>query len=181
MAEESGKITKQKTNFTAIPNKVLTFPMISLKAKWLYAYICSKPDGWEFSAERMSKENNDGVDAILAGLKELIEAGFVERKKQKTGKTKYNVLARLAKKPMENGKEINELMGMFYEFNKGLNFTDKRQHEALQWLLTGGIDNAKETINYALSIQKEKYAPVITTPLELKTNIGKVKSFKLRN
>lgn len=63
------------------PNHVLNNPDLSFKAKWLFWYIQSKPDWWEFSAERISQDSKDWEDSIYAWLKELENAWFLERVK----------------------------------------------------------------------------------------------------
>lgn len=53
------------------PNEILNDPRLSFKAKGLYGYIQSKPDGWEFSADKILTQTKDGRDGINAGLNEL--------------------------------------------------------------------------------------------------------------
>lgn len=70
-----------ENKYWVTPNHILNDSDLSFKAKWLYWYIQSKPDGWEFSAERISQDSKDGEDSIYAGLKELETAWFLERVK----------------------------------------------------------------------------------------------------
>ena len=70
-----------KDRFAITPNELLYDKNISLRAKGLYLYIQSKPDNWEFSAERIVLETKDGVASIRAGLKELEEFGLIDFKK----------------------------------------------------------------------------------------------------
>jgi hypothetical protein len=86
-----GEITKKSTGFTQVSNNIINDPNLSLKAKGLYAYIFSKPDGWEFSSHRIAKETKDGRDSIRNGLKELIQLGYIDKIKEPTGKIKYEV------------------------------------------------------------------------------------------
>ena len=60
--------------FGVIPNELLNNPNVSFKAKGLYAFIQSKPDDWDFSAERIATQTSDGRDAIRSALKELEDA-----------------------------------------------------------------------------------------------------------
>lgn len=64
-----------------VPNSVLNDKSLSMKAKWLFWYLQSKPEGWDFSAERISLESKDWKDWINAGLKELERAWMLIRKK----------------------------------------------------------------------------------------------------
>jgi len=82
---------KMDVPFTQIANSVLNDRTISWKAKGLFSYIHSKPIGWEFAAERISGDGNDGVDSVSAGLKELEERGYLSRKKRADGKVDYEI------------------------------------------------------------------------------------------
>lgn len=70
-----------KTRFATTPNNLLDNPEITLKAKGLYAYIQSKPDGWDFSAERIAFSLKEGISGIKAGLTELEKHGYLHRRK----------------------------------------------------------------------------------------------------
>ncbi len=83
------KLQKKDIPFTMVANEVLRSTKISLKAKGMYSYLFSKPDGWEFSADRIKKEGNDGRHSVQSSLKELEETGYLERKKLPTGKVDY--------------------------------------------------------------------------------------------
>lgn len=85
-------IKKQPTGFTQVTNIVLNDEKLSWKAKGLYSYIYSKPDGWDFSGRRMCKQAADGRDGTLSGIKELEEAGYIFREKHKTGRITYHIL-----------------------------------------------------------------------------------------
>ncbi len=79
------KIKKLDVPFAQVANQVLNDPKISLKAKGLFAYIQGKPDDWDFAAERMALESTDGEKSILSGQKELIEYGYLIRRKNGDG------------------------------------------------------------------------------------------------
>lgn len=68
-----------KRRYGTIPNDLLNSVEISFKAKGLYAYIQSKPDSWEFSAERIAKQVKEGLPSIISGLKELETFGYLVR------------------------------------------------------------------------------------------------------
>jgi len=67
--------------FGIVPNDLLNSSNISFKAKGLYAFIQSKPDAWDFSAERISNQVKEGLPSIISGLKELESNGYLQRKK----------------------------------------------------------------------------------------------------
>jgi hypothetical protein len=79
---------KIERDFATIHNSVAQSNRLSLKAKGLYVYIQSKPDDWDFSAERISKEVKEGIRAVKSGLKELENVGLLKRipKKEQNGK-----------------------------------------------------------------------------------------------
>ncbi len=82
---------KDKIPFTQVANGVLLDKRISAKAKGLYAYLYSKPDGWDFAVKRIVLEMVDGEDSINEGLKELEKYGFLTRKRQGNGRVIYSV------------------------------------------------------------------------------------------
>ncbi len=86
------KVRKQPTGFTQVTNIVLNDPLLSFKAKGVYAYIYSKPDGWDFSARRIAKASKDGNDGTISGIKELEEAGYISRERQGDGRVTYHIL-----------------------------------------------------------------------------------------
>ena len=82
---------KEKIPFTQVANGVLTDKRLTAKAKGLYAYLYSKPDGWDFAIDRIALEMADGRLSINNGLKELEEYGFLTRKRQVDGRVIYTV------------------------------------------------------------------------------------------
>lgn len=72
------KITFQK-KYGVTPDSILNSLDLSFKAKGMYGFIQSKPDGWHFSAYRISKQGKDGIDGVKAGLQELEAAGLLVR------------------------------------------------------------------------------------------------------
>lgn len=77
--------------FGVTPNDLLNEPSISLKAKGLFAFIQSKPDGWDFSAERIALQTKDGRDSIQVALRELEQAGYLQRKRYQDSKGFWQV------------------------------------------------------------------------------------------
>lgn len=68
------------STYGVVPNHVLADKRLSFKAKGLFAYLQSKPDGWDFAVDRISRDSNNKRDSVRAGLKELENAGFLTRK-----------------------------------------------------------------------------------------------------
>jgi len=70
-------LVKHTGNYTTISNTILNNRDLSWKAKGLWAFINSKPEGWDFSVSRIANQSNDGETATKSGLKELKEAGYL--------------------------------------------------------------------------------------------------------
>ena len=77
--------------FTQVPNSVLENKNISLRAKGMWTYLYSKPDGYDFSVNRMPVEIGDGRKICMAVMKELEKAGYLVRQRRFTGKVEYTI------------------------------------------------------------------------------------------
>jgi len=66
--------SSQVTNCDYLENESLSF-----KAKGILTYLLSKEDGWEFSLEKLRNVSFEGETAVRSGLKELEEAGYIDR------------------------------------------------------------------------------------------------------
>lgn len=67
-------------NFTIVSNIVLNDENISLKAKGLYAFLCSKPDDWDFNYKGLRSQLKEGEKAIRTACRELVTAKVLTRK-----------------------------------------------------------------------------------------------------
>jgi hypothetical protein len=83
------KMQKENVPFTMIANAVLVRTDISLKAKGIYAYLFSKPDGWVFSADRVAKECKEERKSILSAMRELEGVDLLTRKRNGDGTVEY--------------------------------------------------------------------------------------------
>lgn len=79
------KLTKQNVPYGMVPNTLLNDNTISLKAKGLFAFMQSKPEGWNFSVDKIAFQCKEAKSSISEGLKELEILGYLVRKKQQTG------------------------------------------------------------------------------------------------
>lgn len=91
---------KDQIPFTQVANEVLNDPKLSAKAKGLYAYLYSKPDGWDFAIDRISNDFNDGRKSINNGLHELETNGYLYRERQKTGRVVYLLKSQMSQMDM---------------------------------------------------------------------------------
>lgn len=85
------KLNKQNIPFTMVANEVLVRTDLSLKAKGMFAYLFSKPQGWDFAADRIASECKEERKTILSILSELESAGLLKRQKQSDGRVDYNI------------------------------------------------------------------------------------------
>jgi len=88
---------KENIPFTQVSNSVLNDKNLSAKAKGLYAYLYSKPDGWDFAIDRIKKDFSDGRLSINNGLQELEQNGYLYRQRKETGRVVYLLKNQMSK------------------------------------------------------------------------------------
>ena len=75
----------------------------------------------------------------------------------------------------EQGSQIAEIFKIFEETNPTINYGNKTQRSAITEMIKRiGFEKVKGSALYAVSVQTEKYAPVITNPYQLKEKLGKL-------
>jgi len=72
---------KVKTRYATIPNNILNSNDISFRAKGIWAYIYSKPDGWNFSIKNIANQSKEGIEAVRNAIKELENTHLLKRTK----------------------------------------------------------------------------------------------------
>ncbi|WEJ62169.1 helix-turn-helix domain-containing protein [Thiomicrorhabdus lithotrophica] len=88
---EQGCLRKRVSPFAQTPMDLLISQNISLKAKGLYGFMVSKPDGWNFTIRSMASQLKDGVDSIRTALDELKNYGWIDYKKYANGSGVYTL------------------------------------------------------------------------------------------
>lgn len=85
------KITRSKRNtpFVLINKESLQDKSISWQAKGLLAYLLSLPDNWQILVADLANRSKNGRDSTAAILKELIDAGYIERIRCKNEKNQF--------------------------------------------------------------------------------------------
>jgi transcriptional regulator of heat shock response len=83
---------KENIPFTQIANAVLNDPNISFMAKGIYAYLYSKPEGWDFSEKRIANDATNSRTSVRTGIQELEDAGYLQRQKLANGRMIYKVV-----------------------------------------------------------------------------------------
>lgn len=100
-----------KDNFTQIPNELLTDNKLSMGAKIVFCYVASKPTGWEVFNKEIQKSLNIKDSGTMAKYwKELLEAGWIkrERQKQEDGKLAGGYIYELLEEPNTDEDRIGE-------------------------------------------------------------------------
>lgn len=93
------KLQKLVLPYALVPNQILFSKTLSLKAKGIFAYMQAKPNGWEFSADRIAEEILEGRDAVQSALRELEKEGYLTRNKFKDEKGLWEWEHTLHEKP----------------------------------------------------------------------------------
>ena len=103
--------TKINGNFGVAPNELLNDSNISLKAKGLYVYMQSKPADWSFSLDKISYQNKDGKDSVRNAINELVDAGYLTRKKMFKDSKGIFSHYKISESPLENPTLENPMVG----------------------------------------------------------------------
>jgi hypothetical protein len=77
-------------NFTVMSNHHLKDKGLSLKAKGLLSLILSLPDEWDYSITGLASICKEGRDAIARAIKELEDAGYLERCARRTAQGTFD-------------------------------------------------------------------------------------------
>lgn len=71
--------THKNQNYTVMSNYHLRDRSLSLKAVGLLSKMLSLPDDWDYNLKGLMLLTKDGESSVRSGLKELEEAGYLER------------------------------------------------------------------------------------------------------
>lgn len=72
---------EKNTNYTVMANYHLRDIALSLKAKGLLSLMLSLPENWDYTAKGLARICKDGTDSIGSAIRELEQAGYVQRKR----------------------------------------------------------------------------------------------------
>lgn len=92
------KIFNELKNFQNIPRELIFDSSLSDRARFIFCYMVSKPDDWQFFLEPMANELGYSVETLRKYINELVESGWIvkgeqERKKGVFGAISYTLLA----------------------------------------------------------------------------------------
>jgi len=68
---------RPESNFTTFHNNVIRDNRLSYKARGILLELLSRPDDWRVSAEMLARNSKEGRTAILSGLEELRNFGYI--------------------------------------------------------------------------------------------------------
>jgi len=160
-----------ENKFGVIPTKILNDPDLSLRAKGLWVFIQSKPDGWKFSAERIALQTKEWKKGVTNGLQELEKLWLLERQKIKDKKWRWWILYILKdtknpsqnnsneRKPSEHGQPIHYPSRVYGE---GVNNSKK---EIV-------VHEKKTTTNFSLEKLKTNPDGFVNSQLEEKKSLN---------
>jgi len=67
-----------RRDFTQTPNELINNDSISRHARFLFVWLCSKPDNWEFYSQGVNKALGCKDDARRKYMKELYDTGWID-------------------------------------------------------------------------------------------------------
>ncbi len=74
---------KIKENFTTIPNSVIRNKALSDRARFLFCYMASMPNDWQFYQSAMAKELGYTKDTLRKYIEELLLTGYLIREQRR--------------------------------------------------------------------------------------------------
>jgi hypothetical protein len=98
---------EKTSDYTVMSNHHLKNKNLSLKAKGLLSQMLSLPDDWDYTLKGLATLNRESIDAIREAVKELENAGYIERFRSRNDKghlkaTDYTIYERPQKPKWEN-------------------------------------------------------------------------------
>lgn len=157
---------KINSRFGITPNELLNNNDVTLKAKGLYAYIQSKSDDWDFSAEKIASQSKESVDAIKTGLRELESAGYLKRVKVHNEKGYFETEYILYEKPMQDipvqekpTVDFPTLDNGTNNSNKDLSKKDIKNKDTEEEKEKPTADDDNDDVPFFVKEQREKITP----------------------
>lgn len=82
--------TPNRDRYVIVSKVPLEDTRLSWKARGLHAYLMSKPDSWEVRVGQLTDAGPDGRDAVMTGLRELADAGYIRRVKSRVSGGRFD-------------------------------------------------------------------------------------------
>ena len=74
---------EKNSDYTVMSNHHLRNRALSLKAKGLLSQMLSLPEDWDYTLKGLSLINREQIDAIRAAIRELEQAGYIVRSRER--------------------------------------------------------------------------------------------------
>ena len=78
-----GNFFNKLSNYQVIPRELIFDNTLSDRARFVYCYMASKPNGWDFYMNPMAKEIGYSVETLRKYINELVENGWLVKGEQK--------------------------------------------------------------------------------------------------
>ena len=72
---------EKNSGYTVMSNHHLRNRALSLKAKGLLSQMLSLPEDWDYTLQGLARINRESIDAIRQAIRELEQAGYIQRSK----------------------------------------------------------------------------------------------------
>lgn len=79
-------------NFQVIPRELIFDNSLSDRARFVYCFMASKPDGWDFLLNPMAKELGYSVETLRKYINELIDGGWLKKGEQNNDDGKFGAV-----------------------------------------------------------------------------------------
>ena len=78
-----GNFVNKLSNYQVLPRELIFDNTLSDRARFVYCYMASKPNGWDFYMNPMAKEIGYSVETLRKYINELVENGWLVKGEQK--------------------------------------------------------------------------------------------------
>lgn len=130
---------------------------------------------FDFSAKTLPKESEGYAESGIGGMPKVAhlpmpEVAYKEEQVKKNKLRRHNTANTKKDIAPIGAGSLNDILGYFsHKLNDNMNFGNITQRKAMQFLIDKhGYERLKRIIDYCESIRAEPFAPIITTPLQMK-------------
>ncbi len=78
---------ERRKKFTVIDRSTVNDDSLSFRARGLLVWLLDKPDGWRVNSTLIERAGKEGREAVRSALRELEDAGYLERTQAHDRKT----------------------------------------------------------------------------------------------
>ena len=150
-----------KKNFTIVPNELILDNSLSDRARFIFVYMASKPDDWNFYMSGMCKELNLSKETTTKYISELKASGWLTSLGQTLKDGKYSSTGyELNHKPKIPCTEKPDTENSRHGKNLSLNNMDFKQTSTLKEEVLEVIVDDVEILKTDLEINLEEYVKI---------------------